>query len=250
VDSQGFRIDSALLTERTSGAIIRPAFQFPTGAMLSPARARELLDWSKRTGGLVFEDAVESEFSYSKRDFRSLATMEASVVLHFNSFSRTLFPSVEVGYLVVPECLVDAFNRARTEVEINVPTASQIVLAEFIAAGHFAKHIRVCRDAAAERHAVLLEALAKFASPLSIDRQYGGLHVCARLAAGASDTAVVAHANSVGIDVAPLSVLYLRKPAAHGLVLGFAAFAPPLIVDAVRAFGSAMSAHRSESSIM
>ena len=234
VDSQGLSVDTAAsIGADAKMAIVRPVFQFPTGVSLSQARAQDLLDWSSAKGLLVIEDATESEFSFSKRAVRSLTAMETGTVAHFNTFAGTMFPSLGLGYLVVPNKLVEAFHRSRNELRESAPAAMQIVLAEFINAGHFAKHVRKLREIAEQRQSALLAALARVSSLPAPERQLGGLHVCARLNAGDSDTLIGDRAAAAGIDVAPLSAMYARRPASQGMVMGFAAFDPQEISQAV-----------------
>jgi GntR family transcriptional regulator/MocR family aminotransferase len=249
VDAQGIDVEAALQIEGAARmALVRPAFQFPTGALLSAARSRELTDWARSANALVVEDATECEFSFSKRAVRSLATLEPNHVVHFNSFERTVFPSLRLAYLIAPERLVDAFHRAAKELDAPMPRPSQIVLAEFINAGHFAKHVRRCRDVAEERHAALLASLASLSPALECDRQLGGLHICARLHSSGTDALIGERAAAAGIDAAPLSATYTRRPAMQGLVLGFAAFDPQVITQSVNALARALPSPASAAS--
>lgn len=234
VDSQGMVVDAAAQIHPATLAIVRPAFQFPTGAMLSPARGRELVDWAKKTGAIVLEDATESEFSYTKRAFRSLATLDPGSVVHFNSFSRTLFPALGFGYVIVPEKLAEACARVRRQAQSQLPLASQMVLADFIASGHFAKHVRKTLELASVRHGALLDNLAEFVPSLALDRQFGGLHICARLTAGESDRSLAERAAAAGLDLEQLSTTFAKRSGAQGLLLGFAGFDQPTIEQAVR----------------
>lgn len=249
VDTQGIDVEAALQIEGGAKlALVRPAFQFPTGALLSSARARELTDWARRANALVVEDATECEFSFSKRAVRSLATLEPNHVVHFNSFERTAFPALRLAYVIAPERFVDAFHRAGRELDAPILAPPQIVLAEFINAGHFAKHVRRCREVAEERHAALLASLATLSSALECDRQLGGLHICARLLSNGSDALVGERAAAAGIDAAPLSATYSRKPAMQGLVLGFAAFDPQVIAQSVNALARVLPSQASVAS--
>jgi len=245
VDSQGMIVDMAMHIDGDARfALVRPAFQYPTGAMLSPARARELIDWAKKHGALILEDATESEFSLSKRTFRSLAALDLSAVVHFNSFNRTLFPALGISFMIVPEHLVEECTRIRRQTGVQIPLAPQMVLAEFINSGQFAKHVRAFIDLAVERQTILLENLATLGNLLVADRQFGGLHVCARLTGREDDTAIVERAVAAGLDVEALSTTFVKRPGAQGLLLGFAAFDRPAIEDAVRSLRSVLTAQR------
>lgn len=243
VDVQGVNVEMAQqLAGDAKLAVVRPAFQFPTGAMLSPARARALIDWSQAQNSLILEDATESEFSFSKRTVRSLVAFQSGTVVHFNTFSRTMFPAMRLAYVIAPEGLVDAFQRTARQLDTTISVSTQMVMADFIHAGHFAKHVRKCRDLYAERHTALLEALAAEAPALDADRQYGGMHVCARLPPGNSDTVLSDRAVALGVDAAPLSTMFARRAASHGLVLGFAAFDRPQIARAVNSLARVLPA--------
>ena len=129
--------------------------------------------------------------------------------------------------------ITERFAEALRRSERYATIPNQIVLADFLSSGQFAKHLRRCREASAERRQALIEALKEeCADMLTFDRNAGGLHICAKLAPKTDDTAIANAAREAGIVVEPLSAFYADTPAQPGLLLGFAGFRPDALRDA------------------
>jgi GntR family transcriptional regulator/MocR family aminotransferase len=156
-------------------------------------------------------------------------------VIYIGTFSKVLFPSLRIGYLVVPERIVDAICRARALVDRHSPTIEQAVLADFIVEGHFARHIRRMRALYATRQAVLVESLrSELGDLLEVTGSAAGMHLLARLPDHVDDVAVVHAAAKHGVEVQPLSAFHLGTSKDRGLVLGYAAYDERHIREAVR----------------
>src|SRR5215211_5883732 len=126
---------------------------------MSLSRRLALLDWARRAGAWVLEDDYDSEYRYAGRPLAALQGLDTDGrVIYLGTFSKVLFPALRLGYLVVPPDLVDAFVNARALLDRHSPILEQVVLADFIAEGHFLRHIRRMRALYAERQAVLLAA--------------------------------------------------------------------------------------------
>jgi len=236
VDAEGIDIaDGRRLAPKAGMAVVTSSFQVPTGVKLSERRKNDLLEWSAAVGSFIIEDDFAGEFA-AGRDTGALASKpNATRVVYMNSFTSTIFPSLRLSYLIVPKPICDRFNEAvrRTERYATIP--NQIVLADFISSGQFAKHLRTCREAYAERRAVLVEALQRECPGMfAFAEDTGGMHLCAKFMQQCDDVAVAAAARDAGIIVEPLSGFYIDAPKQSGLLLGFAGFRPDVLRESVK----------------
>ena len=209
-------------------AYVTPAHQAPLGVTLSLERRLMLLDWARRRGAWIFEDDYDSEFRYEGRPLPALQGIDrAGVVLHAGSFSKTLFPSLRLAYVIVPDALLDRFVAAKTIVDRFTPPFAQAVLADFLVEGHFGRHLRRMRELYAERRAALLDALAsELGDGLEVIGANAGLDVSAWLPSGVDDRAAVRALEGASIEAFALSMQAINPPARGGVLLGFAAFSP------------------------
>jgi len=202
-----------------------PAHQFPLGTTMTIARRLELLEWARNSGALIFEDDYDSEYRYSGRPVPSLQGLDAGGhVLFFGSFSKVLFPSLRLGYLVIPPDLVPRFEAAISLTRRHAPLLDQAVLCDFIAAGHFARHLRRMRQIYAERLSVLLDsARERLAGLLEISGIEAGLQTTGWLRDGLDGESAARAAAVRDVSVTPLSRYTRGSLAREGLQLGFAA---------------------------
>ena len=220
---------------------VTPSHQYPTGVVMSAARRLEVLRWAAGAGAWVLEDDYDSEYRYASRPLACLQGLDDGArVIYVGTFSKTMFPALRLGYLVVPPALVDAFAAARAVADRHSPGVDQAVLADFIVDGHFARHVRRMRVLYAERRDALLAAAADV-DGLRIERADAGMHVVGWLRDGASDRAVSARALAAGVEAPPLSAYALETPPRPGLVLGYAGFTPRAIRAGVRALARAVA---------
>jgi GntR family transcriptional regulator / MocR family aminotransferase len=155
-------------------------------------------------------------------------------VIYVGTFSKTLFPALRLGYLIVPVELVDVFRSARAVSDRQSPTMDQVVLADFLVGGHFARHIRRMRRLYAERQEVLVDAVRQhLGDRLEIRPSAAGMHLLGWLEPGVEDTTVSSRAAALGIEAAPLSRYGLVPPVRGGLLLGWAGYVPEAIRDGV-----------------
>ncbi len=224
LDDQGMKVPPRRL--RAARLVyITPAHQFPMGTTMSLPRRLELLEWARSSGALIFEDDYDSEYRYSGRPVPSLQGLDPSgQVLFFGTFSKVLFPSLRIGYLVLPPDLVPHFTAAISVTRRHAPLLDQIVLCDFITEGHFGRHLRRMRQIYAERLTVLLEsARERLAGLLEISGIEAGLQTSGWLTRGITGAAAAKAVAARGVDVVPLN-RYSRLPVEReGLQLGFAA---------------------------
>ncbi|QLC73155.1 PLP-dependent aminotransferase family protein [Pseudomonas sp. LPB0260] len=242
VDGEG--LDTAALTRagRCRLAYVTPSHQYPTGVTLSLARRLALLDWAERQDAWIVEDDYDGEYRYSGTPLAPLAALDRrGRVLYVGTFCKITFPALRLGYLVLPATLVEPFARRRALDMRHSEIGTQAVMAEFIAAGHFQRHIRRMRSTARSRRDALLAGWPRQVpgcAPLPVVE--AGLHLCVRVDSLARERELVAAAGEVGVEVNGLSDYWLvnsevPEDRRAGLVLGFAAVPEARIAEALQA---------------
>lgn len=224
VDNEGLHVEQGIRRCREARAVyITPSHQYPLGTTMSAARRMQLLNWASRAGAWIIEDDCDSEYRFEISPIASLQGLDSDArVIYVGTFSKVLFPSLRLGYLIIPPDLVPAFSAARGASEIFCPTLFQAVLTDFIKEGHFARHIRRMRALYAERRTVLVEAIhEQIGDALEIVSAEAGMHLVGLLPLGMKDTDISQNAARNGISAMPLSICYLNRPLRGGLVLGY-----------------------------
>lgn len=225
VDAEGLTLDSSAKHEPAPRLIfVTPSHQFPLGMTMSLARRLALLQRAARSGAIIVEDDHGSEYRYAGRPLSALQGLDTGErVIYVGTFSKVLFPALRLAYAVVPTPLVDSFSAAHGLLAGGVPLLEQATVAEFIAQGHFARHIARMRAVYQERQAALVESATRhLAGLLEVQPTATGMHLVAWLQRGMDDRAVAKAAADAGIEVAPLSAFRVQAATAPGLVLGFA----------------------------
>ncbi|MDR9751108.1 PLP-dependent aminotransferase family protein [Pseudomonas sp. SZMC_28357] len=248
VDSEG--IDCAQLAQLNDCrlAYVTPSHQYPTGVIMSLARRLELLAWAERTQGWIVEDDYDGEYRYSGAPLAPLAALDRQGrVLYVGTFGKVAFPALRLGYLVLPPGLAQAFARRRAVDVRHSEVSTQAVMAEFMAAGHFQRHIRRMRRAALSRRNALLAGWpAQIPGVGSLPSVAAGLHLTVAVDSLAREQQLVAKAESVGVEINPLSSYWLPDSTLPvdqraGLVLGFAAVPEAEIASALARLRKAWS---------
>jgi GntR family transcriptional regulator/MocR family aminotransferase len=237
VDEEGLDVADGIRRCRTARAVyITPSHQYPMGMTLSAARRMRLLDWATRSGSWVIEDDYDSEFRFDTRPIGALQGLDNSArVIYIGTFSKVLFPSLRIGYIVIPPDLVPAFAAARDASDIFSSTLYQLVLTDFIREGHFARHIRRMRLLYLERRNTLVTAIREHIGPtLEVVSAEAGMHLVGLLPRGVDDRIIAQNAAKLGISVMPLSSCYLRRETRGGLILGYSATDKKQIQEGVR----------------
>jgi len=224
VDDEGMQLrDTSLRGARL--IYVTPAHQFPLGITMSLRRRLELLEWARKSEALIFEDDYDSEYRYSGRPVPALQGLDRNgLVLFAGSFNKVLFPSLRLGYLVIPSDLVSYFAATKSVTSRHAPLLEQAVLCDFITEGHFGRHLRRMREVYAERLSVLMEsARQKLAGLLEISNVEAGLQTVGWLCDGIDAESAAKAAATRGVEVTPLSRYSRGRMAQKGLQLGFAA---------------------------
>ncbi|HWC66341.1 MAG TPA: PLP-dependent aminotransferase family protein, partial [Thermoanaerobaculia bacterium] len=237
VDEQGIDVAAGRrLRPRARAAYVTPSHQYPMGMTMSLARRLELLDWAGSAGAWIVEDDYDSEYRYESLPIASLQGLDRDArVVYVGTFSKVLFPALRVGYLVVPEHLVPRFAAVRAATDDFPPPFLQLVLADFLTEGHFARHVRRMRGLYRERREALVDAIAKeLGGLLTVRGGEAGMHLVATLPDGWDDRAASARAAREGLWIMPLSSCQSGKTTLPGFVLGFAGTDVPEIRQGVR----------------
>lgn len=227
VDEEGMQLRES----RMQGArlvYITPGHQFPLGITMSLPRRLALLAWAQKNNALIFEDDYDSEYRYTGRPIPALQGLDRNgCVLFAGSFSKVLFPSLRLGYLVIPPDLVDYFAATISVTSRHAPMLEQAIVCDFIVEGHFGRHLRRMREIYAERLSVLLgHARQKLDGLLEISNIEAGLQTMGWFCNGIDGASAVKAAANRGIDVTLLSSYTRGRSAREGLQLGFAAIDP------------------------
>jgi GntR family transcriptional regulator/MocR family aminotransferase len=234
VDRDG--LDPARIQDNVRMVFVTPSHQFPTGAILSLPRRLELVDWARRKDGLVVEDDYDGEYRYEDQSLQSLQGLDTEGrVIYIGTFSRTVFSSLRIGYLVVPKPLISAFTSAKWLCDRHTATLEQETLAEFITSGLYERHLRRVRRRNAARRTALREAIGRYLGDRVEVTGYGaGAHVALWPRARIVESAVIARAASLGVAVYGISPYFLTAPRKSGLMLGYSRMKESDIREGVR----------------
>jgi len=236
VDDEGLPVDRIPADCRARLAFVTPTHQFPKGGTMPLARRLALLGWARARGALVVEDDYDGDLRY---DGHSLAALQGvdrdGRVVYLGTFSKVLFPALRLGYLVLPPPLVTPFVRAKDLVDRGAPTLTQAAVADFIAEGHFERHLRHLRRLYGERRAALAGALGHhLGDRVRVSPLAAGLHVMLFAEGEVDEARLVRDAAAHGVRVHPGAPYHLERPAPPSLLLGFSGLDEEEIVEGVR----------------
>ncbi len=224
VDREGIDISrGSELSPAAKLAYVTPSHQFPLGVVMSLSRRLELLEWANQNSAWIIEDDYDSEFRYRGRPSEALHGLDNSGrVIYVGTFSKVLFPSLRLGYLVVPTDLIDVFERTLSFMSYHTSLIEQLVLTDFINEGHFGRHIRKMRVLYAERQKVLISAIDEHLNDF-VEAKYdnAGMHVIAWLKGDLNAEAISIEAAKIGVYVPPLSFYCMNAQPPEGLLLGY-----------------------------
>ncbi len=234
VDGEGLKLEGAdgLKAKASSSPprliYVTPSHQFPTGVSMSLSRRLALLQWAQQANALIVEDDYDSEFRYSGRPIPALQGLDdQGRVLYVGTFSKVMFPGLQLGYVVVPQSLVPLFGQAKWLSDRQCSLIHQLALADFIGEGHLAKHVRRMQAIYSRRRQALVAALHTLEAPGSIEilGDQAGLHITARLPDQQDDAALIQQARVRGVSLFSTRKHYWPPPeATRGeFIFGFGA---------------------------
>lgn len=224
VDSEGMDVEAGMRRCRSAeAALVTPSHQYPMGATMSASRRLQLLEWAHSSGSWIIEDDYDSEYRYEGMPISSLQGLDpGNHVVYIGTFSKVLFPTLRIGYVVIPPDLVERFIAVRLTMDISPPNFFQLVLADFIQEGHFSRHIRRMRLLYRERRSALLESIRnELDIAVTVLGEQAGLHVSVTLPQGFDDHELSERAARDGLWLVPLSSSYIERPSPQGFILGF-----------------------------
>ena len=224
VDGEGLDVTEGIRRCRKArAAFVTPSHQYPLGVTMSATRRLQLLNWAQSSGSWVIEDDYDSEFRYESQPVASLQGLDAnSRVIYIGTFSKVLFASLRIGYMVIPQDLVDRFAAMRFAMDIFPPYLYQEVLTDFIRMGHFGRHIRRMRQLYSERRAALVRCLREaFGDQIEVLGAAAGMHLAIAFPRGIADREITARAAQERLWLWPLSPTQPSEFKRQGLILGF-----------------------------
>lgn len=224
VDNEGLQVDYGLTRASNARlAVVTPAHQFPLGTTLSNPRRHKLLAWAARSGSWILEDDYDSEFHYSGYKPAALKALDVEDrVFYVGSFSKSLLPSLRLGYIVLPRPMVKIARERQELRHRGVSTLGQLVVAEFMTEGHFARHLRRMRLHYKARRNALASALKnQFCDEIDLPLRAGGLHMLAHFRNCDDDVGFAERALLFGLKPSPLSGQTMQHCAGRGLLMCF-----------------------------
>ena len=236
VDDEGIVVDA--LPRRSRLVYVTPSHQYPLGVTMSLSRRLALLDWAARNDATIVEDDYDTEFRFGGRAIEPLQTLDKSGrVIYVGSFSKSLLPSLRLGFVVTPHCCTPAVHKAKFVADWHTSMLAQSVLARFIDDGGFARHIRRVGRVYTERHELMTRILSHdFAAYLTFVPSAAGLHITALAPSIPVTTmeAIVRDASDCGVQVQDLSRFAVSASPRSGLVLGYGAIPTTRIQEGLR----------------
>lgn len=245
VDSQGMMIEQLRDAPHPAKAVfLTPSHQFPTGATLTLDRRLGLIEWAAKHQAWIIEDDYDSEFHYAGRPTACVQGLDPhDRTIYIGTFTKSLFPSLRIGYVVLPPPLVKPMSVARTLLDGHTATIPQLTLARFMEGGHFGAHVRAMRAVYAQRLDILANLVRTHLSAFAEPRvPIGGLQLSCVLKEGLSEQAAIDAARRAGIELLGLSGLHASGEGQPGFLMGFAAYDPAELETAVRRLAGALRA--------
>jgi GntR family transcriptional regulator/MocR family aminotransferase len=236
VDGDGMDVAAGIKRYRKArAAFVTPSHQYPLGSTMSASRRLQLLNWAQSSGAWIIEDDYDSEYRYESQPVASLQGLDAnSRVIYIGTFSKVLFASLRIGYIVIPPDLVDRFVAIRFAMDIFPPYLYQEVLTDFMRMGHFGRHIRRMRQLYGERRTVLANCLREeFGTMAEVHGAEAGMHLAITLPKGTRDREIAARAATERLWLWPLSPSYMGEKVRQGFILGFGSTSAEQIPRAV-----------------
>lgn len=243
VDAEGLQVDVLKGDRhRFKFVYVTPSHQFPTGATLSLSRRLALLQWAQQTETLILEDDYDGEYRYGDRPIPALQGLDChNTVMYVGTFSKILFPSLRLGYLVVPTPWIPLVSRAKWLCDRHCSMLDQYALTDFFTEGHFERHIRRMRHLYDQRRQVLVQALNKtFGSRVTILGENAGIHLMAKLETDWPDDRIIQRAASVDIGLISAQGYYLAAPNSGEFIFGYSQLNETQIEEGIRAIGQVL----------
>ncbi|MFE2997291.1 PLP-dependent aminotransferase family protein [Nocardia sp. NPDC059246] len=222
VDHRGAAVDELAGTDARA-VLLTPAHRYPTGGPLHPERRAAVLDWIRASGAVLLEDDYDGEFRYDRQPVGALQGLDPDRIVHLGSVSKSLSPALRLGWMVLPDSLIDDVLSAKGSREMWVGVVTQLALADFLSSGAYDRHLRRTRATYRRRRDLLVRTLAQRAPHIRVSGIAAGLHAVLELPDGTEDSTLhAARHRGLALD----GLRRYRHPAARmphrdGLVIGY-----------------------------
>lgn len=235
VDENGIVIGD--LGKKARLVYVTPSHQFPQGVAMSLARRLELIEWSRQHNAVLMEDDYDSEYRFSGPPLPSLQGLATGVaVIYIGTFSKVMFPSLRIGFVIAPKSLVARVQRAKWLADRQTPIPGQAALADFISEGHLERHIRRMRRIYGVRRDALVESLERhFGDRVQIRGDAAGMHLLVRF----EDERIAEKAAAAKVQLVSSRACYLTEPPAGEFILGFSSIGERSIREGIRRLAEA-----------
>lgn len=223
IDEEGLIVSTGIeKCQNAKLAVVTPSHHSPLGLPMSGSRRMQLLEWANTNDAWIVEDDFDGEFRYSGYPLPSLKSLDQyDRVIYAGSFSKTIFPALKIGYIVVPQNLVEACQQKAYIYQRGFSITPQMVVNDFITEGHFSRHLKKMRDLYAHRREITSQALIDvFENTLQIGSHKNGMHFVAGIDKKYSDVEISQTFNKLGYSIYPISP-WSDDPKYNGLLIGF-----------------------------
>jgi GntR family transcriptional regulator / MocR family aminotransferase len=238
VDKEGLQV--ARLPGRSArcrAVYVTPSHQFPTGAVLSAPRRKQLLEWARANESYVLEDDYDGELRYDVRNIEAIKGADSDErVIYIGTMSKVLFPSLRLGYLVCPPTLVESFVTAKHVCDRQTPALLQMALSDFMTQGLFSRHLLRAKRLCAQRRRALLDAVERhLGARVTVEGANAGIHVMMWIndRPGSDVPSLISAAASIGVGIYPIAPYFMHAPQRAGLLLGYASMDEPMIAECI-----------------
>lgn len=245
LDAHGMRVEHLLNAVQPAKAVfLTPSHQFPTGATLALDRRLAAIEWARRHQAWIIEDDYDSEFHYAGKPTACVQGLDAHErTIYIGTFTKSLFPGLRIGYMVLPPQLVEPMTVARTLLDGHSAPIPQLTLARFMEGGHFGAHVRTMRGVYAERLDVLVRLVRKHLADVVEPRvPLGGMQMPCVFIRDIPEREAIDTARRAGIDLLGLTALHASSKHKAGFLMGFAAYTRDELEAAVKKLASVLLA--------
>lgn len=227
---------------------VTPAHQYPMGGIMPLSERLNLLEWARQQHCVLVEDDYDSEFQFKHRPIASLQGLaQGQGVIYVGSFSKTLFPALRLGYLVLPKLWIPKAAALLQALYGDVALLPQAVTADFMLEGHFGRHLRKMRQLYQQKQQYCLQLITEFLPQAIMHARYAGLHISLEFPYPVADQQLTAELLTLGYRVQPLSRYVFSGPTRTGLVIGLANSTEPQLALGIQQIARLLPAYRKNS---
>jgi len=241
LEKDGINIEE-LNSSSAKAVYVTPSHQFPMGSVLPIKKRLQLLEWAKRKDGIIIEDDYDSEFRYNSRSIPSLQSIDSlDCVVYMGTFSKSLSPSIRISYMVLPQSLLEKYDKLFNWYHVTVPYIHQKILQQFMHLGHWDRHLRRIHVNSNRKHDLLIHTIREYMrKDIIIHGENSGLHILLEFNNRFSEEEIIEKAKNNSILVSPVSTFWIRKDkyTKNMIMLGFGGMPEKDIVEGIKALNN------------